>query len=144
VSAEGHCLCGAVRYAIEGEIGPPVACHCQYCRRAHGAPFSVVGLVRSADFRFTSGEEAVKVYETPGGGARSFCSLCGTRIANHPRKFPASLSVVLGTLADELERPPVLHINVESKARWFEIPDGAPRFDALPPAADTALDRNEA
>ena len=63
----GTCLCGQVRYQVEGEIGPPVACHCRYCRRGHGAPFVLVALVARADFSWLAGQELVGVFETPGG-----------------------------------------------------------------------------
>ena len=136
----GHCLCGAVRYELAGELGPPVACHCSYCRRAHGSPFSVVSLVRRADFRFTVGEEEVVTWDTPGGGQRVFCGRCATRICNYPKKFPGSMSLVVASLDEEIEQAPVAHVNVESKAPWYEITGDAPQFDALPPNTQAALD----
>ena len=53
----GRCYCGVVQYRLEGDLGPLVNCHCQYCRRAHGAAFATVTLVQSADFRFTSSRQ---------------------------------------------------------------------------------------
>lgn len=32
----GSCLCGAVRFEIDGELTPPDACHCSMCRKASG------------------------------------------------------------------------------------------------------------
>jgi len=139
----GHCLCGGVRFEVRGDLGPPVACHCQYCRRAHGSPFSIVSLIRRSDLHFTAGKELLTVWDTAGGGQRVFCSRCGTRIGNYPRKYPGSVSLVLGTLDAELERGPVAHVNVESKAPWYEIADGAPQFDALPKGAEEALAKGE-
>ena len=33
---KGSCLCGAVRFEVEGELPPPDACHCSQCRKHSG------------------------------------------------------------------------------------------------------------
>ena len=128
----GTCLCGEVRYRVEGEIGPAVACHCQYCRRGHGAPFSLVALVSRSQFVWLEGEEHVRRFHTPGGGTREFCSLCGTRFFNGPRIAPEMISLVLASFDEEWTQSPVAHVNVETKAPWYEIRDGAPQHPRLP------------
>ncbi len=35
-SATGGCLCGAVRYELQGRLRAVVACHCGQCRRTSG------------------------------------------------------------------------------------------------------------
>ena len=37
----GSCLCGGVRYEIDGQIGPALNCHCSMCRKATGAASSL-------------------------------------------------------------------------------------------------------
>src|SRR5947208_1769811 len=39
----GRCLCGGVRYEIDGEIGSVVYCHCSQCRRASGTALAAEG-----------------------------------------------------------------------------------------------------
>ena len=39
----GSCLCGAVKFTVEGELKPPDACHCTQCRKTSG---SLLGLHR--------------------------------------------------------------------------------------------------
>jgi len=34
----GGCLCGAVRYEIDGPLPAPSACHCGQCGASHGCP----------------------------------------------------------------------------------------------------------
>jgi len=134
----GGCLCGAVRFELAGDLGPIVACHCSYCRRAHGAPFVNVSLVPSAALRWTAGASEIVEWKTPAGGRRAFCGRCATRLYNRPKRFPEHVSLVVGCLDPETGRGPEAHINVESKAPWYEIRDGLPQFDALPkgPAAE--------
>jgi hypothetical protein len=59
MSRTGRCLCGKVRYELDGELPPLVNCHCQFCRRAHGAAFVTIAWVPSSSFRFTAGANLV-------------------------------------------------------------------------------------
>ena len=44
----GGCLCGAVRYNVHGPMRGVVNCHCEMCRRLHGA-FGAYTKVSNAD-----------------------------------------------------------------------------------------------
>lgn len=57
---KGSCLCGAVAYEIDGELGPIVYCHCSRCRKASGSAFAAVSPVAAADFRIVKGEECLR------------------------------------------------------------------------------------
>ena len=35
-SAHGRCLCGAIRYAVRGELADVSNCHCERCRQFTG------------------------------------------------------------------------------------------------------------
>lgn len=135
----GHCLCGAVRYELAGELGPIFNCHCQYCRRAHGSAFVSVAWVATAALRVVAGESCVREFRTEGVGSRFFCERCGTRLWNRAESTPAFLSLVVGSLDTDPARGPIMHINVESKAGWFEILDDLPQHLALPAAAREVL-----
>ena len=135
----GRCYCGVVRYEVHGELGPLVNCHCKYCRRAHGAAFATVTLVQSGNFRVTSGEEALREYRNS-EGSRFFCQQCGGRLLNRPRSTDKFLMLVVASLDQDPSQAPVMHINVESKAEWYEILDAFPQHHALPPEAKRALD----
>jgi hypothetical protein len=53
----GSCLCGEVRFEIDGPLMRSSHCHCRQCQKAHGAPFRTRARVAAADFRFLAGEE---------------------------------------------------------------------------------------
>jgi len=126
----GRCYCGAVQYQLAGSLGPIVNCHCRYCRRVHGAAFATIAVVQSTDLRITAGESHVQEY--PRGGARYFCRRCGGRLFNRPASNPEITMLLLASLDDEPESGPVMHINVESKAPWYEILDDLPQYEGLP------------
>lgn len=137
--ASGHCLCGAIRYELDAELGALVNCHCRFCRRAHGAAFATTTPVARRALRITAGADAIREYETP-AGARAFCGRCGSRLYNRPKSQPI-LALVVASLDPEPQTPPAAHLNVGSKAPWYEILDQAPRFEAFPPGVDDAMAR---
>lgn len=62
MTIEGGCLCGSVRYAITGPLGPAGHCHCSICRKAHGAAFATWVFVEPDQFRWSAGAELVGRY----------------------------------------------------------------------------------
>ncbi len=135
----GRCSCGEVRYEIEGNLGPLVNCHCQFCRRAHGAAFATVSWAEASALRITAGEELVRKFSGK-GGFRAFCERCGTRLFNGLEKGPPFIALIVASLDEEPERGPVMHLNLESKAPWYEILDDLPRHDSLPPEVRRAIE----
>ena len=54
----GSCLCGAVAYEADAPLERIVHCHCQTCRKTHGAAFSSVTAVPRENFRWIRGARA--------------------------------------------------------------------------------------
>jgi hypothetical protein len=126
----GSCLCGSVRYEVNGNLGPAVNCHCSMCRKAHGAAFGSYAGVNTNDFVVTSGASDIASYQSSPQVTRTFCRRCGSTLqfinARHPERF----SIALGTLDDDPRVRPSRHIFVESKASWFDITDALPQHSA--------------
>jgi hypothetical protein len=59
----GSCLCGSVRYEIDGKIGPALNCHCSMCRKATGAAFRSRLAVPRKNFRWLRGEDLLTHYD---------------------------------------------------------------------------------
>ena len=135
-SATGSCLCGGVRYALSGPLGPVDHCHCSMCRRSHGAPMSTFGRVRRADLRITAGAELVTGHASSEAVVRSFCARCGSRLFFRHAALPDYDFVAITTLDEEPARHPEAHIFAGSKADWFPITDDLPRHDGYPPIGE--------
>ena len=127
----GRCNCGAVAFEYEGAPVLARNCHCARCRKARSAAHAANLLVRPAQLRFTRGEQPLRSYKIPEAKlfTQVFCATCGSKA---PRVDPSrDLAIVpLGALDDDPGIRPREHIFVASKAPWFEIADGLPRFDA--------------
>jgi hypothetical protein len=122
MTIRGSCLCGDVRYEIDGEMQRMGHCHCSMCRKAHGAAFGTYGAVDKGDFRFVAGEEVVATYASSPDVSRTFCSRCGATLQFIPSEA-GHLGVAVGTLDDDPGVRPSYHIWTDSKAPWYEIDD---------------------
>ncbi len=137
MTANGSCLCGEVRFEIEGDFESFLLCHCKYCQKDTGSAHASNLFSTTARLSWVSGEPLVKVFELPSTRhARSFCSNCGSALPG--MQMDGELLVVpAGSLDGDLSIEPNAHIFVASKANWEEGLEYLPRFDGLP-ASPTA------
>lgn len=128
----GSCLCGAIHYQINGEIGAIVKCHCQKCRKANGTAFATNAPIKRTDFKITQGEQFLKKYASSEATERCFCGECGSPIISIKEATPEVYRLRIGTLDTPLEHQPTQHLFVSSKAEWDVIYDDLPQFDGFP------------
>jgi hypothetical protein len=128
----GSCLCGQVRFELDGGIELINNCHCSMCRKAHGAAFGSFLHAESQGFRWTTGEDLMTTYQSSEGNARVFCRICGS---NMPvlEGGGSQVTIPAGSLDDDPGVRPMVNIFVASKAPWFEISDALPQFERFPP-----------
>ncbi len=126
----GGCLCGGIRYRIDGAFGVTANCHCTMCRKAQGSAFATNANVARDDFHLLQGADLITEYESSAGKLRCFCRVCGSPIYSYRVAEPAVVRVRFGTLDGDPGVRAALHFAVESKAPWFEITDDLPQVDS--------------
>ena len=128
----GSCLCGAVRFAIDGRVSSIGCCHCSKCLKVTGAGAIPELMVATAGLRFTQGEQSVKRYAQPSGYSTAFCVHCGSPLpkAHHDGRL---WWVPAGVLDDDPGVGVEMHIYVASMAPWDEIPEGSVQHAEEPP-----------
>ncbi|MBS1199968.1 MAG: hypothetical protein H6R27_646 [Proteobacteria bacterium] len=128
----GTCLCGAVRYEIDGPFSMMAICHCSMCRKEHGTQFATFVGAPLSGFRWLSGEDNITDYASSPSGHRYFCRTCGSPA---PMLIPAMDMVVApaGNLEQDPGIRPQMHLFVGSKAPGYVITDDLPQYDAYPP-----------
>ena len=124
---KGSCLCGGIKYEIDGELGAVTNCHCSLCRKMSGSAFSSGSTIAAASFRFVAGEELLKEWESSPGNHRVFCGRCGSPLIKKKDKDPEHLRFRPGTLESDPRVKISKHMHVSSKAPWVEIRDGLPQ-----------------
>jgi hypothetical protein len=128
---QGGCLCGAMRYEVDGPLTDVSNCHCSMCRRFHGAAFATYAKIGVEHFRWLSGSDLLSVYETSPGIGWAFCRICGSSLG--VPEGGKLREITLGSLDTDPGVRPAEHIFVGSKAAWFEITDTLPQHDTWPP-----------
>ncbi len=94
-SAEGGCLCCALRFRLSAAPFDVAYCHCADCRRSSAAPVSLFVEVREGNFEITRGAPAV--YASSPGVARSYCRDCGTPLSYRAERYPGERHLLIGT-----------------------------------------------
>jgi hypothetical protein len=125
----GQCLCGKVRFEVDGDLGETRLCYCELCRRANGSAFSANVRVPTEQYRLLIGREDIREYESSPGAFRAFCSYCGSPVYARVVNDPANIRVRLGTLAQDAQAQVVAHVWVRSKPAWYSIVDDLPKYD---------------
>jgi hypothetical protein len=126
------CLCGGVRIAVSGKVGPLVYCHCTRCQKASGSAFSANVNVRRRYWRWLAGEELIREFESSPGVYRAFCSRCGSPVYSRWDADPEMLRLRLGLADGDPGRRALARYWLGSKAPWYEIADALPRHERGP------------
>ncbi len=135
VHATGGCLCGAVRYEINGNPAMVAVCHCATCQKNTGSAFST-NIAMPDDAVLIEGS-SLAVYEERVHADcppffRSFCSRCGSPISGRGEAYPGLVFIKAGTLDDPSWVEPSAHIWCAKKQPWVRLGDGAPQLPAGP------------
>lgn len=124
----GSCLCGAVAYEIDGDLGDFGYCHCTSCRKASGSAYGANAPVDRARIRFVRGADRIREFESSPGKLRAFCPACGSPLYAYLKTTRDVLRVRLGSLDTPFHERPKAHTFVSDKATWEPIEGDIPQF----------------
>jgi hypothetical protein len=131
-SHRGSCLCGAVRFEIEGAFQSFYLCHCEYCRKDTGSAHAANLFASGAKLTWLSGQDKVQCFTLPSTHHRKcFCSVCGSAMPSL-RMQGAMVVVPAGSLDSGVSQKPDAHIFVASRADWDNALNEIPLIDRLP------------
>ena len=122
--AEGHCLCGQLRFSVQGTPRWVAYCHCASCRRHTGSPVGCFANFPLADVQFT-GERAT--YGSSPGVTRSHCATCGTPVAYQTVQRADEIDLYVNAFAHPEDFAPQAHVFAAERLPWFDTRDILPR-----------------
>ena len=123
----GSCLCGAIRFEVNGALPPPDACHCTQCRKQSGHYFVSTDVPRSAVTIHNS--ENISWYYSSEKARRGFCRTCGSSLFWDPLHRDW-IGIAMGAFDGPTETKIHIHIHVASKGDYYDIADGLPQNPA--------------
>ena len=130
---EGGCLCGAIRYRIEGPPLALVACHCTECQVRGGGPLSLSMPIASEHFAVLQGTPAVQEGRIEDRVKSShICAACHVRLWVTNTATPGMLIIKAGTLDRCDDFHPVAHLWVRSKQPWVQLATDTIQFETQP------------
>lgn len=126
---EGGCLCGKVRFRVEGAPKWAAHCHCNSCRKFTGSIFATyAGYETGAVTQL--GAAPVRHHSSP-GVTRSFCGQCGTAISYESERWPGEIHLLVGAFDDAGIFEPEAHVYWAERVPWLEMDDGLPKYDTV-------------
>ena len=128
----GSCLCGGIKFEIDGAVVMSRYCHCVNCRKFSGTAQAAWGLANAAEFRQTASDTDVSKYDAGSGSLRTFCSSCGSPLWFEPQDMPAFRGVALGAIDEGDVSAPEVHLWVRSSPQWETIEGDLPCHDTIP------------
>lgn len=128
----GSCLCGEVKFRVEGDFEDFYLCHCEKCRKDTGSAHAANLFSSTAKLVWLSGQDNVKTFNYRSQGhIKSFCQTCGSALPNIQMEGKLLL-VPAGSLDCDVHIKPKGHIYYASKANWDTDLEKVEKFDVLP------------
>jgi hypothetical protein len=126
-------MCGGVRFELTASPESAGYCHCTRCQRRTGTGSSANGRVPQSGFQLLQGEDSLKAYSPPGGGARKlFCAECGSAVFSGDPLADEEVAVRLGGLDGDPGIRPQYRMFTDFAAGWEPLPeDGLTRHPGL-------------
>ncbi|KAF2193709.1 hypothetical protein K469DRAFT_712491 [Zopfia rhizophila CBS 207.26] len=126
---EGGCICGNVRYNIEGEPVMKALCHCLDCRKISGSTYSTNAIYQKDNFKLLKGSPKTHVKTADGGNPITsyFCGDCGSTMWRDGDSFPGMNVIKVGTIDDTdaiSKAKPGVELYVSRRVDWVPATEG--------------------
>lgn len=128
----GSCLCGEVKFEVEGGFESFYLCHCKHCQKDTGSAHSANLFSTTAKLNWISDTKSIETFNLPSTRhVKSFCLKCGSAVPS--LQMDGKLLVVpAGSLDSEVDITPTAHLFDASKAGWEVGLERVKRFDSYP------------
>ena len=114
----GSCLCGSVRYRVEGPLRPVVACHCTQCRKTSG---HYVAATQCANADLTIDASTLVWFQSSDTARRGFCGRCGGNLF-WQRHGSDHTSIFAGTLDGQTGLKMTAQLYPQDKGDYYDLP----------------------
>lgn len=131
----GSCLCGAIKYEINGEPVRAANCHCADCRKATGASYATNFFFNEDDIVITQGTPKEYQHKSDAGNTmtKQFCGDCGSQLFGIGSGSPGVKHVKAGTLDDVGDMRPAINVFTRGKLPFTFLDPDTEQYDTMRP-----------
>jgi hypothetical protein len=130
---EGGCLCGKVRYKIEGDPIIVAHCYCRDCQRASGAGHMTGAMFPAVSIAITGPmAEFQSVADSGSMVSRLFCATCSSFLFGRNTGMTGFMTVSVGTLDRPDQVEPQVAVFARSRPHWDATDPRVQSFDTQP------------
>ena len=119
----GGCLCGALRYVVDGAPLHMGHCYCADCRKASGSGFIPFMAFAASAVQLTGETE---VYESPSArsttATRNFCPRCHSLVMGGAIGKDTTYNIYAGSVDDPSLFHPTIAVFTRGRPEWAVIP----------------------
>ncbi|MBO9581596.1 MAG: GFA family protein [Sphingobium sp.] len=131
---EGGCLCGAIRYEIDGPLLFVSQCCCKDCQKATGTGHTtIIGIHKSQLHLQGAPTTYTNAGDTGGTVTRHFCGTCGGRIFTSGDLPGEYIMVQAGSLDDPNRVSPESVIYMKDAVAWDFFDPALPKHEGMSP-----------
>lgn len=132
-SLEGGCLCGDIRYRINGDSLFVAQCCCKDCQKATGTGHTTIVGIHKGQLELTGTPKTyTSIGDSGGKVTRHFCGRCGGRIYTSGDLPGDEIMVQAGSLDNPSLITPQNVIYTKDAASWDKFDPDLPSFEAMP------------
>jgi hypothetical protein len=133
----GGCLCGAIRYEIEGEPFRIANCHCDDCRKATGSAYATNIFFQEDQITLLQGTLKIFEHTADSGNTmfKEFCDTCGSQVLAGGSMRPGVKTVKVGSIDDASFVIPDVNLYTSHALSCTHIDENIENFEAMPPPA---------
>ena len=117
----GSCLCGEIEFTATLPSKWCAHCHCQLCRKAHGAGYVTWLGFETAQVTISKGVNHLKWFESTPGAERGFCDRCGSSVFFRSERWQDELHIALGCIDGDVDRQPQANVFFDNHVNWMSI-----------------------
>ena len=126
-SVRAACLCGRVEFEVELPPERVGHCHCDQCRRAHGAGVWTWATFTVDRVRVVSGAADLQAFQSTTGATRQFCRVCGSTLTYESPRWPGVIDLSVANFLEPLDAAPTHHSYADRSPVWCPILDDLPQ-----------------
>jgi hypothetical protein len=131
----GSCLCGEIKYEINGEPVRTANCHCDDCRKATGSSYATNFFFKEDDIVVTQGTPKEFEHKSDAGNTmtKQFCGNCGSQLFGLGSGSPGIKHVKAGTLDDVGNLRPAINVFAGRKLPFTFLDPDTEQFETMRP-----------